>query len=138
MTENIDNTGLKPRYEADYGPVTTKQLVMYAGASGDFNRIHYDYPFVREAGLKNVLVHGMLTMAFAANCLTDHVGESATVSDLAARFLSPVYAGDIVNVVSEIKAFEQGVAEIELVAFVDGKKVIQGTAEIILKGQFEG
>ena len=47
------------------GPVTTVQLVMYAGASGDFNRIHYDLPFAMESGLGGVIAHGMLTMGFA-------------------------------------------------------------------------
>ena len=50
------------------GPITTTQLVMYAGASGDFNRIHYDHPFAVQKGLGGVIAHGMLTMAFAASC----------------------------------------------------------------------
>ena len=46
------------------GPITTRQLVEYAGASLDFNRIHYDEPFAKAGGFPSVIAHGMLSMGF--------------------------------------------------------------------------
>lgn len=90
-------------------PVTTVQLVMYAGASGDFNRIHYDLPYAEEAGLGGVIAHGMLTMGFAAQAVTDWAGPGVVVRDLSARFLIPVRPGDRVTVegrVAEVREEE--------------------------------
>lgn len=84
-------------------PVTTVQLVMYAGASGDFNRIHYDLPYAEEAGLGGVIAHGMLTMGFAAQAVTDWAGPGAVVRDLSARFLIPVRPGDRVTVEGRVE-----------------------------------
>lgn len=124
---SIENT-----HEATYGPIDTKQLVMYAGASGDFNRIHYDYPFVKKAGLENVLAHGMLSMAFMANCLREHVGQNALVLEFNARFLSPVYVGDTVVVVSTInKQVEDGNVVLTLVGSVGGNTVVKGKALVL-------
>jgi flavin reductase (DIM6/NTAB) family NADH-FMN oxidoreductase RutF len=67
------------------GPITTTQLVMYAGASGDFNRIHYDHPFAVEKGLGGVIAHGMLTMAFAASCAVEAFGQASRISHIDAR-----------------------------------------------------
>ena len=50
--------------------ITTTQLVQYAGASGDFNRIHYDEPFAKEGGFPSVIAHGMLSMAFFGQLLS--------------------------------------------------------------------
>jgi acyl dehydratase len=86
------------------GPVTTAQLVMYAGASGDFNRIHYDLPFAEQSGLGGVIAHGMLTMGFAAQLVTDWAGPSGVVSALSARFLHPVRPGDTVVLTGTIDA----------------------------------
>ena len=80
------------------GPITTTQLVMYAGASGDFNRIHYDHPFAVQKGLGGVIAHGMLTMAFAASCATEAFGPASWISRIDARFTSPVRVGDVVEV----------------------------------------
>lgn len=111
-----------------HGPVTTTQLVKYAGASGDFSRLHFDYPFVKSAGLEGVLVHGMLTMAFAATCLSQHVGEDGAVTELSARFLAPVYAGQTVEATSTVVARDGDVLRFELTAHVDGKPVLRGSA----------
>ncbi len=80
------------------GPITTTQLVMYAGASGDFNRIHYDHPFAVEKGLGGVIAHGMLTMAFAASCAVEAFGPAGRISNIEARFTAPVRVGDVVAV----------------------------------------
>jgi acyl dehydratase len=95
------------RFELAKGPVTTRQLVMYAGASGDFNRIHYDLPFAQEAGLGGVIAHGMLTMGFAAQLMTDWGGPSALVEKISARFLTPVRPGDTVRLQGTVTAVEE-------------------------------
>ena len=64
---------------------TTKQLVMYAGASGDFYEVHYDLEFARERGLSNVIVHGALKNAFLAQVLTDWAG-AASIEELSVRY----------------------------------------------------
>ena len=113
------------------GPITTTQLVMYAGASGDFNRIHYDHPFAVQAGLGGVIAHGMLTMAFAASCATEAFGPASRISRIDARFTSPVRVGDVVDVTATV--VERGLAgqiEASIEANVDGRGVLRGVVEI--------
>jgi acyl dehydratase len=113
------------------GPITTTQLVMYAGASGDFNRIHYDHPFAVEKGLGGVIAHGMLTMAFAASCATEAFGPANLISDIEARFTSPVRVGDVVEVVVTVVTCEPGgqiTATLE--ASVDRRVALRGAVEV--------
>lgn len=115
------------------GPITTTQLVMYAGASGDFNRIHYDYPFAVEAGLGGVLAHGMLTMAFAASCAVEAFGPASFISRLDARFTSPVRVGDVIEVTATVadSAASGDAIEATLTAEVDGRVVLRGVVEVM-------
>ena len=62
---------------------TTQQLVMYAGASGDFYQIHYDQEYARANGLPNVILHGALKNAFLGHLVTDWIGELGTLKKLA-------------------------------------------------------
>jgi len=119
-------------YSIRRGPITTTQLVMYAGASGDFNRIHYDHPFAVEKGLGGVLAHGMLTMAFAASCATEAFGPASWISRFDARFTSPVRVGDVVDVTATVVACGAPDRPIEatLAAEVDGRVVLRGAVEI--------
>jgi acyl dehydratase len=113
------------------GPITTTQLVMYAGASGDFNRIHYDHPFAVQAGLGGVIAHGMLTMAFAASCATEAFGPANRISRIDARFTSPVRVGDVVEVTATVVARGiEGQIEASLEANVDGRVVLRGVVEV--------
>jgi len=66
-------------------------LVQYAGASGDFNPIHYRDDFAKSVGLEGVLAHGMLTMGAAVHVAVDWVGDSGKVIDYGVRFTKPVY-----------------------------------------------
>jgi acyl dehydratase len=119
------------------GPITTTQLVMYAGASGDFNRIHYDHPFAVEKGLGGVIAHGMLTMAFAATCVTEAFGPADRISRIDARFTSPVRVGDVVEVTATVVegSAPEGSIEAVLTAEVDGRVVLRGTVEVALAVQ---
>lgn len=58
---------------------TTRQLVQYAGAQGDFYEIHYDQDFARGVGLPGVILHGLLKAAFLGQLLTDWLGDEGTI-----------------------------------------------------------
>jgi acyl dehydratase len=75
-------------------PVTRLSLVKYAGASGDFNVIHWNERIARSVGLPNVIAHGMFTMAEAGRFVTDWAGEAATVLEFGVRFSAPVVVPD--------------------------------------------
>jgi len=124
------------RFTLAKGPVTTTQLVMYAGASGDFNRIHYDLPFAQEAGLGGVIAHGMLTMGFAAQMLTDWGGTGSFVQAIDARFLSPVRPGDTVHLEGVVKSASakdgHPCATVEFSGAVAGRQVIAGSGVVAL------
>jgi acyl dehydratase len=114
------------------GPITTTQLVMYAGASGDFNRIHYDHPFAVQKGLGGVIAHGMLTMAFAASCAVEAFGPASRISNIEARFTSPVRVGDVVEVTATVmeRSAPDNAIEATLTAEVDGRVVLRGVVEV--------
>jgi acyl dehydratase len=73
------------------------QLVMYAGASGDFNPIHTDEPAAMAAGHPSVFAHGMLTMGVTGRALTNLVGDGR-VRKFGGRFTSQVWPGDNLTV----------------------------------------
>jgi acyl dehydratase len=78
---------------ATYG-VTRGQLVQYAGASGDFNIIHWNERFATAVGLPGVIAHGMFTMATAGRLLTDWAGDPAAVVEYGVRFSSMIPVPD--------------------------------------------
>jgi len=59
---------------------TPRQLVMWAGASGDYYEIHYDKEFALNQGLPGIIVHGMLTASFIGQMITDWMGELGTLA----------------------------------------------------------
>ena len=75
-------------------PVTRADLVRYAGASGDFNPIHWNERFALGVGLPDVIAHGMFTMATAARAVTDWIGDPGAVVDYGVRFTKPVIVPD--------------------------------------------
>ena len=74
--------------------VTRLDLVRYAGASGDFNVIHWNERIARSVGLPDVIAHGMLTMALAGRFLTEWAGDPGAVTELGVRFSAPVVVPD--------------------------------------------
>ena len=114
---------------------TRDSLVRYAGASGDFNAIHYRDDVAKAVGLPGVLAHGMLTMGAAVQSVVDLLGDSGKVLDYQVRFTKPVLvdavkgATLIVNAsVVEIDEAAQ-VARIDLSATCDGV-VVLGKAQV--------
>src|SRR5437667_10863901 len=77
--------------------VTVEQIRQYAEASGDRNPIHVDETFARSAGLPGVIAHGMLTMAFANQMLTDWLGDRSLLKNIQGRFAGMVLPGDHVT-----------------------------------------
>jgi acyl dehydratase len=73
---------------------TRATLVRYAGASTDFNPIHYSEHFAARVGLPGVVAHGMLTMASALRVVTDWSGDPAGVRSYTVRFTKPVVVPD--------------------------------------------
>jgi len=102
--------------------LTRDSLVRYAGASGDFNPIHYRDDFAAAVGLPGVLAHGMLTMGVAVQVAVDWVGDAGKVVDFGVRFTKPVVvdaaAGAILTVVGKIGEInaETGEVRIDLTA----------------------
>src|SRR5438046_9369862 len=78
------------------GPIQQIQLTRYAGASGDFNPIHQDDAFARAAGMGGVFGHGMLSMGFVAQSVTDWLGVG-TVQKIGVRFAGLVRLGYIIT-----------------------------------------
>lgn len=70
--------------------LTRDSLVRYAGASGDFNPIHYRDDFAQAVGLPGVLAHGMLTMGLSVQPVVSWIGDAAKVMDYGVRFTKPV------------------------------------------------
>jgi len=75
-------------------PVNRLSLVMYAGASGDFNVIHWNERVAKSVGLPDVIAHGMFTMAQAGKLVTQWAGDPGAVVEYGVRFSSPVVVPD--------------------------------------------
>ncbi|AZK95907.1 MULTISPECIES: MaoC family dehydratase [Streptomyces] len=119
-------------------PVDRAVLVRYAGASGDFNPIHWNEEFAREVGLPNVIAHGMFTMAEAIRVVTDWVGDPGAVVDYSVRFTKPVVVpndekGALVEVSGKVAALlEENTVRVDLTAVSDGNKVL-GMARAVVR-----
>ncbi len=71
--------------------LTRDSLVRYAGASGDFNPIHYRDDIAKAVGLDGVLAHGMLTMGAAVQVAINWIGDPGRIVDYGVRFTKPVF-----------------------------------------------
>ncbi len=106
--------------------VTRGDLVRYAGASKDFNPIHWNDRFAREVGLPGVIAHGMFTMGQAVNVVADWVDDPGAVVDYGVRFTRPVPVPD------------PGVATVEVEAVIGAIDADARTARVDLTVTFEG
>ncbi|MFC8715403.1 MaoC family dehydratase [Streptomyces sp. NPDC057197] len=111
-------------------PVTRATLVQYAGASGDFNPIHWNEKFAKEVGLPDVIAHGMFTMAEAIRVVTDWAGDPGAVVQYGVRFTKPVVVpnddkGALIDVVGKVAAkLDDNTVRIDLTALCEGQKVL--------------
>jgi acyl dehydratase len=113
--------------------LTRTQLVMYAGASGDYNPLHTDEVFATKvAGFPGVFAHGMLTMALTGKALTDWVGDGR-LRTFGVRFRGQVWPGDTLTTTVTVRAFDEAdgepVADLDVVTTNQaGDVVLSGTA----------
>lgn len=109
--------------------VTRADLVRYAGASGDFNVIHWNARVAQEVGLPDVIAHGMYTMALVGRALTDWAGDPGCVVDFAVRFTRPVVVPDddlgaTLEVGGTVTAVDGDLVSVDLQASSVGAKVL--------------
>lgn len=114
---------------------TRDSLVRYAGASGDFNPIHYRDDIATSVGLPGVLAHGMLTMGVAVQTVVNWIGDPGRVEDYQVRFTRPVLVdpatGADVTVTAKVAALEEDgqVARVDLTATFEEQTVL-GKAQV--------
>lgn len=113
--------------------ISRADLVRYAGASGDFNPIHWNERFARSVELPGVIAHGMFTMGAAVQLVTDWIGDPGAVLDYQTRFTRPVLVEDlddapgaVVNVTGIIGALDadNSTARVDLTVTFNGQKVL--------------
>lgn len=119
--------------------VTVEQIQRYAEASGDRNPIHVDDTFARSAGLPGVIAHGMLTMAFANQMVTDWLGERSLLRRLQGRFSGMVLPGDAVTCTGTVASKDEATRQVVINLVVTnqrGEKVLtKGVAEAVFPPQ---
>lgn len=116
---------------------TKRQLVMWAGASGDFYDIHYDKDFAEQQGLQGVIVHGRLKAAFMGQLLTEWMGTDGFLRKLACRYKGMDVPGEDLTVRGRVtrKYVENGESLIDLEVWTEnpkGAKTTTGTATVAL------
>ncbi|MEU0830888.1 MaoC family dehydratase [Streptomyces sp. NPDC005969] len=110
--------------------VTRATLVQYAGASGDFNPIHWNEKFALEVGLPDVIAHGMFTMAEAIRVVTDWAGDPGAVVEYGVRFTKPVVVpnddkGALIEVGAKVAALmDDKQVRVDLTVTSEDKKVL--------------
>jgi acyl dehydratase len=112
-------------------------LVRYAGASGDFNPIHYSDRMALAIGLPGVIAHGMLTMAQAVRVVTDWLDDPTDLLEYGVRFTKPVVVPDddkgaTVTFSAKVEKVVDGTAEIDITAIADEQKVL-GRAKAVVR-----
>lgn len=114
--------------------LTRDSLVRYAGASGDFNPIHYRDDVALGVGLPGVLAHGMLTMGVAVQLVVDWVGDAGRVSDYQVRFTKPVVVdpveGAVLVISAKVAELDEALGEVRLDLTVQfGEATVLGKAQ---------
>ena len=114
-----------------------EDLVRYAGASGDFNPIHWNDRMAAALGLPGVIAHGMLTMASAVRVVTDWLDDPADLVEYGVRFTKPVVVPDddkgaSVTFSAKVDKVADGLAEIDITA-VAGEEKVLGRARAVVR-----
>jgi acyl dehydratase len=134
----FDEVQLGDELPARSFPLTRLDLVRYAGASGDFNVIHWNQRIATSVGLPDVIAHGMLTMATAARLVTDWAGDPGAVVEYGVRFTKPVVVPDddrgTVLEVSGVVAAKDDAARtvrVDLTATSGGERVLGRSQAVV-------
>ncbi|QXJ23643.1 MaoC family dehydratase [Actinomadura graeca] len=117
-------------------PIDRLNLVMYAGASGDFNPIHWRESFAKAVGLPDVIAHGMYTMAQGGRFVTDWAGDPGAVVDYGVRFSSPVVVSDADGATLVIsgkveRKLDDNTVVVALTARSEGQKVLTRAKAVV-------
>ena len=106
------------------------QIVMYAGASGDYNPVHTDEVFTTKvAGYPSVFAHGMLTMGMTGKMLTNYVGDGR-LTEYGVRFTSQVFPGDTLDATATVTGVQDGIVELDVSTVnQNGVEVLKGSAK---------
>lgn len=116
---------------------TTCQLVMWAGAVGDYSPIHYDKDFAQSRGLPGVIVHGQLVGSFLGQLMTDWIGEQGSLRKLSCSYKGMNFPGEVLTCRGKVtkKYVEDGQHYVECNLWVEnvkGEKTVSGMAIAIL------
>ena len=137
MAPGYDDVEVGTELPAQTFQITRADLVRYAGASGDFNVIHWNQRVAQSVGLPDVIAHGMYTMAVAARVVTDWAGDPGRVVEYGVRFTRPVPVPDddtgaTVEVTGTVAALlDDGRVRVDLTATHQGAKVL-GRAQAVV------
>jgi acyl dehydratase len=121
-------------------PIQRVNLVQYAGASGDFNPIHWNERFATAVGLPNVIAHGMFTMAEAIRVVTDWVGDPGAIEEYGVRFTRPVVVPDddrgaALEVTAKVtEKLDGNRVQIDLAARSEGQTVLARSRAVVRLG----
>ena len=138
MTPRLQDVSVGTELPSRSFPITRADLVRYAGASGDFNVIHWNERIAVGVGLPNVIAHGMLTMGLAGRVVTDWIGDPGALVEFGVRFTRPVVvpdddAGAIVEVSAKVTAVgDDGLVTLALTATFEGSTVL-GKAQAVVR-----
>jgi acyl dehydratase len=116
---------------------TTRQLVMWAGASGDYNPLHYDKDYAQSRGLSGVVVPGQLVCAFLGQLVTGWMGERGVLKKLSCSYKGMNYPGEAITCKGKVlkKLVEEGEYRVECNIWAEnaqGEKTVTGSAVVIL------
>jgi len=115
----------------------TRQLVMWAGASGDYYQIHYDKDFAQGKGLPGVIVHGQLVAGFLGQLITDWIGDRGRLRKLTCSYKGMNFPGETITCRGKVtrKYIEDGEHYIECHVWAEnarGEKTVTGKAVVIV------
>lgn len=136
-TVSYDEVEVGTELPAASFPLRRLDLVKYAGASGDFNVIHWNERVARSVGLPDVIAHGMLTMAEVARVVTDWTGDPGCVLEYGVRFTKPVVvpddeAGSAIDVTAVVgEKLDDRRVRVDLTASSAGDKVLSMARAVV-------
>lgn len=115
------------------GPVTRTEIVKYAAASWDFNPVHHDESFAKQARSGGIIAHGMMIFAYLGRVATDFLG-TPTLSKLSARFMNVTRPGDILTLGGKVESVSTDGAVVLHLSAVNqkGETVATGVAHAVI------
>lgn len=135
--EDVEEGDTAPEIVSD--ELTRPDFVRYAGASGDFNPIHYSEPYAKGAGFDSVFAQGMFTAGFLSHMVSDWVGLEH-IDLYRTRFVAQVWPGDVISTGGRITEVDAATGHIRASVWVENQDethVIDGSVEATLPSRSE-